>query len=414
MGTRLGSAGDTAEDEGVISLPDGPDPYPAYQALRQAGPVHRVEMPDGVPVWLVTRYRDVRAALANPALSNDPRYATAAFGAGEDAGDGRWRPENLHNMLRTDPPRHTRLRRLTASAFTARRVQRLRPRIIQVTDALLEKMACVTGPVDLIAGLAFPLPITVICELLGIPEQDRDQMREWTGAVLAYRVDEATVANAARAREMIHQYLTDLIAQRRRQPADDMVSELIAARDQHGGLTEIELLSTVSLLLTAGHETTVNLIGNGMLALLRHPQVLDAVRADPGLVAPMVEEMLRYDSPIVPGIMKFVAADTTIAGAPIPKGDIVLLAVGSANRDPEVFPRPEELIPDRSPNPHLSFGHGTHFCIGAALARMETEIALSGLLRRFQDIQLAVPWEQLTWRPSFIRGLTELPVHLVS
>jgi cytochrome P450 len=435
-----------------IPLPDHQvDPYPHYETLRAAAPVHRAELPDGTAVWLVTRHADVRSALGDRRLSNDPQYAEAAFGDGP----ARWRPENLHNMLRTDPPRHTRLRRLTAEAFTARRVERLRPRVEEITGGLLDALSAAgAGPVDLIDGLAFPLPIGVICELLGVPAADRDAFRRWTEAILAYPTDPGAATAMDAARDGIRDYLTALIAAKRERPADDLLSALIATRDadpgstaspstaanpaaageaggpggnqpggeaggpgggsREGGLDDLELLSTASLLLTAGHETTVNLIGNGVLALLRHPDQLAAVRADPTLLPAAVEELLRYDSPIVPGIMKFAATDLELAGTPIPRGDVVLLAVGPANRDPGRLADPHRLDVTRPANPHLSFGHGIHFCIGAALARMEAQIAIGALLRRFSRLALAVPVDRLRWRPSFLRGLVELPVLLGS
>ena len=379
------------------------DPYPCYQALRETAPVCRAELPDGLPVWLVTRHPDVRQALADPRLGNDPRSAAGTLGGGP-----RWRPENLHNMLRADPPRHTRLRRLAAAAFTARRVQRLRPRIAEIAAGLLDDLAG-PGRVDLIERYAFPLPIVVICELLGIPAADRDRFREWTAAILRYATDPAAAAAIEAARDGIRDYLTALIAAKRAAPGDDLTSALIAG----GGFSETELLSTVSVLLTAGHETTANLIGNGTLALLRRPSQLAALRDDPGLLPGAVEELLRYDTPIVPGVMKFARADTEIAGVPIPAGDVVLLGIGAANRDPEVFADPDRLDVTRARPPHLSFGHGIHFCIGAGLARLETQLAVEGLLRRFPAIRLAVPAARLRWRGGFIRGLVALPVRLV-
>ena len=384
------------------------DPYSVHARLRARHPVAQVIMPGGTPAWLVTGYAEGRAALTDPRLVKLPKG---------------WRPDqdslfaalDLH-MLNSDPPDHERLRTLVSKAFTARRVERLRPRITAITAALLDDMST-QQEVDLLAAFAFPLPVTVICELLGVPVADRDQFRAWSATIVSETV--SPVVFQAHATAMIG-YFRDLLAARRAEPADDLLSALISARDDTardstGRLSENELLSMAWLLLVAGHETTVNLIGSGVLALLLHPGELARLRAEPALLAGAVEELLRYVSPVNNATFRFAGEPVNLGGVCIGPGEVVLVALSGANRDPSRYPDPdpERLDVGRDSAGHLAFGHGIHYCLGAPLARLEAQIAFGALLERFGSMTLAVPPQALRWRPSsLIHGLESLPVRL--
>lgn len=379
------------------------DPYPVYQQLRAHAPVHRVELPDGSLAWLVTRYGDVRAALADSRLSLD-----------KSNGDGSWKgfalpPALDANLLNMDPPDHTRIRRLVAQAFTARRVEELRPRIEAKANALLDAVAA-HGCADLVADYAGPLPVTVICDLLGVPAPDRKDFRTWTDTMVAPPAHDR--AAAARAVGAMHKYLESLIADKRAEHGDDLLSALIAARDDGDRLTEDELTSLAFLLLFAGYENTVHAIGTGVLHLLRHPTLLAKLRADSALLAPTIEELLRYEAPAPVVLRRFAVEDVAIGEVTVRRGQTVLLVVAAANRDPEAFESPNTLDPHRRGS-HLSFGHGIHYCLAASLARLELEVAIGTLVRRFPRLRLASPADSLRWRPSFrTRGLVALPVRL--
>jgi cytochrome P450 len=382
------------------------DPHRLLADLREAGPVHRVELLAGMPVWLVTRYEDVRAALSDPRLSNDPGHA-AELPPGAVRGDLISR-----SMLGADPPRHTRLRRLVSREFTARRVEALRPRVQEITDALLDRITP-RGRADLVAEFALPLPVTVIGELLGVPEDERDRFRTWTDEMLDrpfdVRRDQARV-QAARAR--MHGYLTELVAAKRAFPADDLLSALVTTPEDGEQLDEEELLAMTFLLLIAGYVTTVSLIGTGTLALLQEPGQLRRLTEDPTLVPAAVEEMLRFDGPVHPGVSRFAREDLEIAGTRIRRGDTVLLAVASADRDPRRFEAPDRLDVGAADGAHLAFGHGAHYCLGAPLARLEGQVAFTALLDRLPGLALAVPPGQLRWTGGggVLRGVAELPV----
>jgi len=387
------------------------DPYSVHARLRAQHPATQVIMPGGTPAWLITGYAQARAALTDPRLVKVP---------------GDWRPDpdsmsaalDLH-MLNSDPPDHERLRKLVNKAFTARRVEQLRPRITAITDELLDDMST-RGEVDLLTAFAFPLPVTVICELLGVPVADRDQFRAWSATIVSETVSPEVFQ--AHATAMIG-YFRDLLAARRREPADDLLSALISVRDEGDGLTgkklignqlsENELLSMAWLLLVAGHETTVNLIAGGVLALLLHPGELARLRADPALLGGAVEELLRYVSPVNDATFRFTREAVDLAGVHIGPGQVVLVSLSGANRDPSRYAGPEGLDIGRDSTGHLAFGHGIHYCVGAPLARLEAEIAFGALLERFGSITLAVPADALRWRPSsLIHGLESLPVRL--
>jgi cytochrome P450 len=316
----------------------------------------------------------------------------------------------ISHMLNSDPPDHTRLRRLVATAFTMRRVELMRPRIEEITEDLLADLAG-KDELDLIDDFAFLLPVTVICELLGVPHADRDEFRAWSTLLVSADETDAVMVAA----QSMAAYLHQLIAAKRADPADDMLSALAQARDESGAdqLTEPELVSMAFLLLVAGHETTVNLIANGMLALLRHPDQLAALRADPALLPGAVEEFLRYDSPVNHTTLRYTVEPVEIGDVTIPADEFVLVSLSSANRDGDRFPDADTLDVTRPAGGHLAFGHGIHFCLGAPLARLEGQIAIGRLIDRFPDLTLAAPPDELRWRNStLLRGLESLPVRL--
>jgi cytochrome P450 len=361
-----------------------------FDRMREQGPVHRLALPDGAVVWLITRYADVRAALADSRLSLDKRHARG------------WRgfalpPALDANLLNMDGPDHSRIRRLVTQAFTPRRVDVLRPRIRQAAGSLLDAIAD-QGRADLIAAYAGPLPIAVICDLLGIPTRDRADFRCWTNTMLATPPEPPAVRAAIGA---LHGFLTALIAAKRRAPGDDLLSFLIAARDSDDRLSEDELTSLAFLILFAGYENSVNLIGTAALHLLTH-------RGRTADTTALVDELMRVEPPAPVSIRRFPVVDVTIGGTTIAAGETVLLALAAANRDPARFGDPVAFDADRPDNAHLSLGHGVHYCLGAALARAEAEIAVEVLVARLPKLALA---GQVSWRPSFrTRGLATLPV----
>ncbi|MER6351836.1 cytochrome P450 [Streptomyces sp. NPDC001634] len=383
------------------------DPFPLYRQLRDDGPVRRAVIAGGVEAWLVTRFDDGLAALSDPRLSSDVR----------DASDPRIverlpatdRGSMLRHMLRSDPPDHTRLRRLVSQAFTARRVAELRPRVQEITDHLLDAIVP-DGRGDLVADFALPLPVTVISELLGVPVEDRHDFQRWTDAMILQGPEPPDPAVVDAAWRQMRAYLTKLLEVKRAQPEDDLLSALITARGEEQRLDEDELIAMAFLLLVAGYITTVNLIGNAIVALLAHPDQLRLLRDDPELLPGAIEEFLRYDGPVNPGIARFAREDVEIAGVMIPRGATVLIASAIADRDPARFPDPERLDITRRDNAHLAFGHGIHYCLGAPLARLEGQIAIATVLRRLSDLALAVPPSELRWKPSGLRGPEHLPV----
>jgi cytochrome P450 len=377
------------------------DPFPFYRDLR--GPVRRVMTARGVEAWLVVGYEDGVAALSDPRMSSDFRDAT----------DKRLldqlptveRESFLRSMIRVGPPEHTRLRRLVSKAFTARRVAALRPRVQEITDRLLDAVTP-AGRADLVADLALPLPVTVICELLGVPTGDRERFQGWTDTMLAQRPGSPDLDAMRGAWQKMWDYLDELLQAKRRRPADDLLGALIA----DGSLDQEELISMAFLLLVAGYITTVNLIGTGVATLLAHPEQLKLVRDDPSLLPGAVEEFLRFDGPVNPGVIRFPTEDVEVGGVTIPRGDTVMIATAIADRDPARFADPDRLDVTRAENAHLAFGHGAHYCLGAPLARLEGEITIGTVLRRLPNLALAVPREELRWQVASLRGLKELPV----
>ncbi|MFJ1901473.1 MULTISPECIES: cytochrome P450 [unclassified Streptomyces] len=378
------------------------DPYSVYAELRARGPVHRVRIPEGANAWLVVGYEEGRAALADQRLSKQWALASPALGLSKVSSGT--------SMLSTDAPVHTRLRKLVTREFTPRRMQRLLPRVRRMTDELLDTMLALPGRrTDLVESLAFPLPMSVICELLGVPFLDRQAFRAWSNAAVS-SID-AAARSAATADTS--RYLAGLLDDKREQPGDDLMSALIHTADEDGDrLSADELMGMAWLLLVAGHETTVSLISNGVLALLTHPEQLEALRADPGLIDNAVEEMLRYAGPVETPTYRFTTCPLDIGGTVVPGGgELVLIAMADANRDPDRYPEPDRFDITRDARGHVAFGHGIHYCLGAPLARIEAAVAVGSLLERCPELALDADPDTLTWRTGMlIRGPEALPV----
>jgi hypothetical protein len=388
------------------------DPASAYQRLREVGgcPVTR---DDGTPAWVVARHADVAELLGHPALSLDKSSSRHGF-----TGYG-FPPVLDRNLLNMDDPDHARIRRLASGAFTPRRTEALRERIRHHVDTLLDALggADPAEPVDLIAGFAEPLPVYVICELIGIPAEDGAAFRRWTTVLQSTRREDRDAARTA-VGQMIG-YLTGLIAARRAESRDDLVSALITARDGGDRLTEDELVSLLFLILWAGYENSVHLVANSVVSLLAQPEQLDVIARQPDPysheMGRAVEEMLRHDQPVVMAIRRFPLEDVEVAGTRIPAGDMVQLCLTSANSDPGVFTDPDRLDLSRDPNPHVGLGQGPHYCLGAPLARLEARIAVWTLFHRYPDLRLAVPADRLRHKQDYRQhGLLELPVRLGS
>ncbi|KAB8160212.1 cytochrome P450 [Streptomyces sp. 3MP-14] len=389
------------------------DPYPAYAWLREHAPVHRATLPSGVEAWLVTRYRDARAALADPRLSKNPsRHSADRHAAGRVGIPGERGAGLMTHLLNIDPPDHTRLRRLVSQAFTPRRVAAFEPRVRELTERLVDGFA-ERGSADLIDEFAFPLPIYAICDLLGVPAEDQDDFRSWAGMMLHTSGKRGGVGRAVKR---MRGYLAELIHRKRLAPGDDLISGLIRASDHGEQLTEDEAAAMAFILLFAGFETTVNLIGNGVHALLRHPEQLALLRAglaagDERLLATAVEELLRFDGPVELATWRFATERLTLGGQLVESGEPVLVVLAAADRDPERFEAPNTLDLRRVDNPHLGYGHGIHYCLGAPLARAEARTAFAVLLRRLPDLRWASGAPEPRWRGGLImRGLRSLPV----
>jgi cytochrome P450 len=383
------------------------DPYPVFDRMRADDPVFSQPGIDGQTlIWFVSGYDDVRAL-----LNDDETFTRDATRVLPAAGETNPLEAMLNNhMLNKDGADHRRLRNLVSLAFTPARVKALRPGIQAIADGLLEAVEA-RGCMDLVADYAFPLPTIVISHLLGVPAEEREQFRAWSNAVIAPALTAAEQAHAAELAQAFIAYLRDLFAARRTQPRDDLVSALVAAEQSGDRLSQAELFSTVVLLIIAGHETTVSLIGNAALALLRDPAARERLRAEPSRMPAAVEEFLRYDSPVERALARWATRDTELHGQHLKRGDLVIALLGAANRDPAAFVHPAALDLDRLNPRHLGFGQGVHYCLGAPLARLEGEIALNTLLRRLPGLRLAAPKAELRWRtvPMF-RALQALPV----
>ncbi len=385
------------------------DPHPAYHRLRANTPRLRYESGD----WLFTRWEDCEAVLRESRFSSDPSHRVSAIPMEERSmREQAAASGELRTLLFLDPPDHTRIRKLVSKAFTPRTVERLRPRIAEIADTIFDH-AAEAGRMDIVGDLGFELPVTVICELMGVPVEDRQQFGPWAnnasrlldGDILTA---EQTNAGLLSMMEFIN-YFNGLFDERRVQPRDDLVSALLAAEEEGDRLSPEELISIVVLLFIAGHETTMNLIGNGMWALLDHPDELARLRSDPTLIGTAIEEFLRYDGPVhLTG--RTATVDLDVNGITIPAGEGVITLLAAANRDPERFADPDGLDIGRQDNRHLTFSHGIHYCLGAALARLEGQIAIGRLVDRFPNLELA---ETPTYRDHFIlRGLSSLQVHV--
>ncbi|MFE9116049.1 cytochrome P450 [Streptomyces sp. NPDC007172] len=379
------------------------DPYPTYDRLREGCPVQRIPTRSGGDeAYLITGHPEAREAFTDPRLSKD----TARFFADRPS-DRDLHPAISRNMLASDPPAHTRHRRVATPLFTAGRVRELRPYITRVVDGLMSAWRPGTE-VDLVAGLAVPLPVTVVCELLGVPESDRGTLAGWSHDLF----DATDTERVDAASHRIGDHLTHLVDTARATPGDGPLHSLLRDCDA-GGLDRDEIVSLAVLLLVAGHETTTHFIGNAVLALLRHPEAFDRLRRDPDLIPGALDELLRFDSPVSVATFRHSTEDLRVGGVDIPAGFPVLIAPGAANRDPAAFPDPGRLDLDRDARGHLAFGHGIHRCPGAPLARAEAETALRALVTRFPGTRLAVPAESLVWRRTRLtRGLTALPLAL--
>ncbi|MDX1614623.1 MAG: cytochrome P450 [Candidatus Promineifilaceae bacterium] len=384
--------------------------YEVYASMRSNDPVFCQPGLDGETlIWFVSRYDEVVAALKDDhRFARDPRLALPSGQVNNPLGS---LADLINNhMLNRDGEEHRRLRNLVSQAFTPRQVAELRPRIQTIADDLLDRVAD-RGQMDLIDDYAFPLPITVIAELLGIPVADRNKFRIWSDAFVTPDLSPgATERFGALALEFVG-YLRELFEARRVAPQDDLISGLLQAEEAGDQLSEGELFSTVVLLIIAGHETTVGLIGNSSLALLQHPDELARLKAEPELMATAVEELLRYDPPVERALNRWTTEEVELGGRRIPAGQPVILILGAANRDEQQFDDPDDLDIERRPNPHVAFGRGAHYCLGAPLARLEGEIALNTLWRRLPNLRLAIDPGELQWRSSpTMRGVTALPV----
>ena len=389
------------------------DPACVFAQMREQDPVLRQPGLDGeTPIWFITRHEDVAAVLVDDErFVRDPRNALTA---GEIAERDATPPPALeaieNHMLNRDGDDHRRLRRLVTTAFTPKRVEQLRPRIQAIADELIDGVEP-RGAMDLSADYAFPLPIIVIAELLGVPAADRDRFQEWSDASISPAIDPEDMERFFEQMGAFVAYLTDFFAQRRAAPRDDLVSALLAARDESDALSEEELFGTVVLLIVAGHETTVGLIGNAVVNLLEHPDQLALLRKDATLIPGAIEEVLRYEGPVERSLNRWAATDVELGGQTIRRGDLVIPILGAAGRDSARFADPDRLDVTREDTRHLAFGRGSHYCLGAPLARLEAEVALETLFRRLPELRLAVPRDQLEWRatPGF-RRVTALPV----
>jgi len=381
------------------------NPYPTYARLRSEAPVYRTKPAFWLPaIWVVTRYDDVVRVLKDPRFSKDyiQKYP--------------WIPPSMRamfrNLLTIDPPDHTRLRSLVQKAFTPRLIEELRDRIQLVCDALLDRAGS-QGTIDLIEAYALPVPLTIISDLLGVPVQDRRRFGPWTKKVAATGASSSLVdfIRALPALARLARYIRGLVTQRRASPQDDLITALVRAEESEDRLTEDEIVSMVILLLLAGYETTVHLIATGALTLTQYPEQRTRMQENLELRVSAIDEILRYASPVEFATPRITIDDVKIGAVTIPRGELVGVSLGSANHDESQFPDPERFDIAREPNKHLAFGMGSHFCLGGALARLEGEIALTTLFRRFPGLHLAVPPDSLRWRKSLaMRGLVELPV----
>lgn len=379
------------------------DIHPLMAKLQREEPVSRIELPYGGEAWLVTRYDDVKLVLA------DRRFSRAAAADREDVPRVTPVPTKSDSLIAMDPPEHTRLRKLVAKAFTGRRVEELRPRARAIVDERLDALEKSGAPADLVQNFALPLPVTVICEMLGVPPEDQHRFREFSDMMLsttAYTREQITESRAG-----FEAYLAELIGQRRRQPTDDLLGALVSARDDDDRLSESELVSLGITMLIAGHETTANQIANFVYLLLTERQNWELLREQPDLLPGAIEELLRYVQLGAGGSPRIATEDIELSGVTVRAGEAVFINLPTANRDENVFDHPHELDLARTHNPHAAFGYGAHHCLGAHLARMELQVAIGALLQRYPALRLAVPSDEVPWKTGLlVRGPKSLPV----
>ncbi len=388
------------------------DPYPTYRAMRDEAPLcYHQGFDENERIWFVTRYADAAVVLRDHKrfVKNYRNTRTPEELAQMKPPSPLWALLDGH-MLNQDGENHLRLRTLVNKAFTARIVNNVQPRVQGIADELLDRVAA-KGNMDLIDDYAFPLPIVVIADLLGVPDTDRSRFRAWSDAFVVPARDKDEGERHEKLLQEFVEYLATIFAERRQRPQADLITALLQAEEAGDRLSEEELYAMVVLLIVAGHETTVNLIGNGTLALLRNPEQLAHLRANPATMGAAIEELLRYDGPVERATIRFAAQETQLGGHTLRRGDAVSVVLGSANRDGEQFTDADALDLQRKENRHLAFGYGVHYCVGAPLARMEGRIALNTLLQRLPGLQLAMPTDELHWRFNpILRGMQRLPV----
>ena len=382
------------------------NPFPVYKNIRENDPVQQFLLPNGQFAWIVTTFKEASKVLS------DSRFVTNSF-AQTESFDAELAPHQKiisRNLLSVNPSDHRRLRRLIQKAFTKRMIEKLRGRIEDIANQLLDQVED-KGKMDLIEDFAFPLPIIVICEMLGVPIEDQDKFREWSNVIMEGFNNPQLSQDSEKVMKAFVGYLKELIAKRRKHLQSDLISDLLRVEENGDVLSEQELYALIFVLIIAGHETTVNLIGNGMLALLEHPQQKEKLMKSPELIHAAMEEILRYNGPAEVSNIRFATEDIKLGGKQIKQGEMVFVALASANRDSEQFIEPDSFDITREANNHIAFGKGVHFCLGAPLARLEGEIAINMLLRRMPAIQLCTDFDLLNWRAGIIiRGLKEMPV----
>ena len=385
------------------------DPFPTFARMRQETPIYAHQAPDGSTIWYITRYEDVSAVLRDDEnFCKDPRNARDSTAQGAASRRSATHKRINENMLFSDPPDHTRLRSLVSQAFTPHRINKLAPRVQTIANDLLDQVQGL-GKMDLMAAYALPLPVFVICEMLGIPKNDREQVADWSQAIISPGSRNLNYSARKRKVRAFTTYLDNMFADRQANPHDDLVTALVQAEEAGDRFNEAELSSMVILLLVTGHETTVNLIGNGTLALLLHPDQLARLQESPSFWTAAVEELLRYDGPVETSTSRWARNNVWMGDHLIKRGDLVRVVLTSANRDKEQFIRPDTLDIQRDNNKHLAFGLGIHYCLGAPLARLEGRIALQTLFHRLPTLRLSHPLLQLEWRSGVLfRGIKRL------
>lgn len=387
------------------------NPFPIFARMRHEVPIYPHKAPDGTTIWYITTYKDVTAVLRDDEnFCKDPRNARPGSITGSASRKTAIHQRINENMLFSDPPHHTRLRSLVSKAFTPRRIEAMATRIQSIANELLDRAAA-KGHMDLISSYALPLPLYVICEMLGIPNQDRDRVADWSQAIISPGSRNLNFSARKRKVRAFTNYLDQLFSERRTNPKDDLISSLAMVEEEGDRLSEMELSSMVTLLLVTGHETTVNLIGNGTLALLLHPDQNQFLQQHPSFWPVAVEELLRYDGPVETSTSRWACRDVKLGGHLIKRGDLVRVVLASANRDEQEFDQAANLDLSRENSKHLAFGVGIHYCLGAPLARLEGQIALETLFCRLKELRLLIPQSQIRWRSGILfRGLEQLQV----